>query len=241
MNVPSPAPHDAAAHAWGRYLVFALFAGAVFAFFALGGPSRVSLDAVKEHRDTLLALTERHFALAIAVAFAVYVAAVAFSLPVATLLSLLIGFLFGRWLGTALIVGAATAGASLAFLAARYLFAAAAQQRMGAVGAKIAAGFTANAFNYLLFLRLVPIFPFFLVNIAPALTGITLRTFVLATLVGIIPGSFVYANLGQALGRIDSTRELVSPEILGALSLLGAIALIPVLWKRFRSDPDRVT
>jgi uncharacterized membrane protein YdjX (TVP38/TMEM64 family) len=230
-QVPSAAPGRRA----GRYLVFALFIGVIAAFFALDGPRYVSLDVVKANRDALLRFTEEHFAAALTLAFIGYVAAVAFSLPVATVLSLTMGFLFGRWVGTVLVVAAATTGAAVVFLAARYLFAEAAQRRMGARGAKINAGFTANAFSYLLFLRLVPIFPFFLVNIAPAFTGIKLRTFVLATLVGIIPGAFVYVNLGQALGRLDSTRALVSPEILGAFALLGMLALVPVLWKRFRS------
>jgi uncharacterized membrane protein YdjX (TVP38/TMEM64 family) len=112
---------------------------------------------------------------------------------------------------------------------------------MGELGARINAGFTANAFSYLLFLRLVPLFPFFLVNLAPAVTGIKLRTFVLATLVGIVPATFVFVNLGQALGRIDSTKELVSPQVLGALALLGVVALLPVFWKKFRFGRDRVT
>ena len=81
------------------------------------------------------------------------------------------GFIFGRWVGTVLVVVAATVGATLVFLAARYLFADAARRRLGALGEKINAGFTENAFSYLLFLRLVPLFPFFLVNLAPAFTN----------------------------------------------------------------------
>jgi uncharacterized membrane protein YdjX (TVP38/TMEM64 family) len=236
-RVPLPPPR----HRPGKYLILALFAGVVVVFFALGGPRYLTLDAVKANRDALLQFTEQHFATALVLAFAAYVGAVAFSLPVATVLSLTVGFLFGRWVGTALVVAAATTGASAAFLAARYLFAEAAQRRMGELGARINAGFTANAFSYLLFLRLVPLFPFFLVNLAPAVTGIKLRTFVLATLVGIVPATFVFVNLGQALGRIDSTKELVSPQVLGALALLGVVALLPVFWKKFRFGRDRVT
>ena len=97
----------------------------------------------------------------------------------------------------------------------------------------INAGFTQNAFAYLLFLRLVPAFPFFLVNLAPAFTSVRVRTYVLATLVGIVPGTFVYVNLGQTLGRIESLRGLVSPETIVAFSLLGLLALVPIAWKRF--------
>ena len=130
---------------------------------------------------------------------------------------------------------AATVGATLVFLAARYLFADAARKRLGAVGERLNAGFTENAFSYLLFLRLVPAFPFFLVNLAPAFTAIPVRTYVLATLIGIIPGTFVYVNLGQTLGRIDSLQGLVSRETLLAFGLLGLFALLPVAWKKLKA------
>ena len=212
-----------------------LFAGALIAFFALGGPDYVSLETIKRHRDALLAFTDAHFAAALAIAFLVYVAATAFSLPGGLVLSLTMGFVFGRWVGTALVVVAATVGATLLFLAARYLFADAARKRLGAWGEKINAGFTENAFSYLLFLRLVPLFPFFLVNLAPAFTTVPLRTFVLATLIGIIPGTFVFVNLGQALGRIDSLHGLVSGEVLAGLALLAAFALVPVVVQKARA------
>jgi uncharacterized membrane protein YdjX (TVP38/TMEM64 family) len=133
-----------------------------------------------------------------------------------------------------IIVCAATVGATLVFLAARYLFADAARKRMGGLAQKINEGFTQDAFNYMLFLRLVPLFPFWLVNLAPAFTNVKLRTYVLATAIGIIPGSFVFANLGRTLGQIDSLQGLLSREVVGAFVLLGVFALIPVLIKKFR-------
>jgi len=155
-------------------------------------------------------------------------------------LSLATGFVFGRWVGTVLVVIAATTGATILFLAARYIFADAARRRLGALGERINAGFTENAFNYLLFLRLVPAFPFFLVNLAPAFTSIPLRTFVLATFIGIVPGTFVFVNLGETLGRIDSLQGLVSWETLAAFALLGAFALVPVVLRKRASarTPD---
>ena len=105
---------------------------------------------------------------------------------------------------------------------------------MGALGEKINAGFTENAMSYLLFLRLVPLFPFFLVNLAPAFTDIRLATFVAGTFIGIIPATFVYVNLGETLGRIDSLSGLVSRETIGALVLLGLLALVPVLVRKWR-------
>jgi len=231
------APDDAPARGsrWLKLALLALFVGAIVVFFALGGQQYLTLETIKSHRDALLAFTEAHFVLALVIGFVVYAGAVAFSLPGALLLSLTTGFVFGRWVGTLLVVFAATAGATAVFLAARYIFADAARRRLGALGARINAGFTENAFNYMLFLRLVPLFPFFLVNLAPAFTSIPLRTFVLATFVGIIPGTFVFVNLGQTLGRIDSLQGLVSVETLGAFALLGVFALVPILIKKFKS------
>lgn len=227
-----------AAHSWrGKLVLLAALALVIVAFFALGGERYLSLDVVKANRDALLAFTNAHYVAALAIAFVVYVAATAFSVPGGLVLSLTMGFLFGRWVGTVLVVVAATIGATLVFIAARYLFADAARRRMGALGAKINAGFTENALNYLLFLRLVPLFPFFLVNLAPAFTSIRLRTFVVGTLIGIIPGSFVFVNLGQTLGRIDSLSGLLSTETIAAFVLLGVLALVPVLVKKIRSAP----
>lgn len=235
MAAGAPDRPPARGNRWLKIALLALFGGAVVAFFALGGQRYLTLETIKSHRDALLAFTEAHFVLALVIGFVVYAGAVAFSLPGALLLSLTTGFVFGRWVGTLLVVFAATAGATAVFLAARYIFADAARRRLGALGAKINAGFTENAFNYMLFLRLVPVFPFFLVNLAPAFTSIPLRTYVLATLIGIVPGTFVFVNLGQTLGRIDSLMGLVSPETLGAFALLGVFALVPVLLKKLKS------
>jgi len=244
--VPEISPRDgSAANAAARrgvalrIVLVALFAGTLVAFFALGGPEYVNLATIKRHRDTLLAFTDAHYAASLVIAFIVYAGAVTFSLPGGLVLSLTMGFVFGRWVGTALVVIAATVGAMLVFLAARYLFADAARRRMGALGEKINAGFTENAFSYLLFLRLVPVFPFFLVNLAPAFTTIPLRTYVLATAIGIVPGTFVFVNLGQALGRIDSMQGLVSLDVLAGLGLLGLLALVPIIVQKARARRAR--
>lgn len=215
-------------------------AGALVAFFALGGHHYVSLDTIKANRDALLAFTQAHHAQAIAIAFAVFVAATALSLPGGVLLSLTCGFLFGRWTGMVVVVFAATIGATLLFLAARYVVADVARRRLGTWGEKLNAGFTKHGVSYMLFLRLVP-FPFFLVNIAPALTSLPLRTFVLTTFIGVIPGTFVFVNLGEALGRIDSLHDLVSWETFGALALLGLLALVPITVRKPSSRRSRST
>ena len=231
----APEPPPAATGYAGRLVLGAVFAAALVAFFVFDGQRYFSLESVKANRDALLGFANAHFVLALAIGFFVYAAAVAFSLPGGLVLSLTTGFIFGRWVGTVLVVLAATLGATLAFLAARYLFADAARRRMGALGEKLSAGFTENALNYLLFLRLVPLFPFFLVNLAPAFTKIRLETYVLGTLIGIIPGTFVYVNLGQTLGRIDSPSGLISIETIGAFIFLGLLALVPVLVKKWRA------
>lgn len=220
---------------WLKLLILALFAGAIITFFALGGQKYLSLDTIKSNRDALLGFTRDHQLAMICIAFLVYTVAVACSLPGAVVLSLTCGFLFGRWMGSLVIVAAATLGATLVFLAARYLIADWARSKMGALGRKINEGFSENAFNYLLFLRLVPAFPFFLVNLAPAFTNIRVPTYVLATAIGIIPGTFVFANLGETLGTIDSLSGLVSKETLVAFALLGVLALIPIAIKKFKT------
>ena len=224
---------------WIKLAIVAAFAVAIIAFFALGGQQYLTLDTIKANRDALKSFASAHLLLALAIAFAVYALAVACSLPGALILSLTCGFLFGRWLGAAVIVSAATLGATLVFLAARYLFADWARSKLGSLGQKINDGFSENAFSYMLFLRLVPAFPFFLVNLAPALTNIKLSTYVLATAIGIIPGSFVFANLGETLGTIDSLSGLVSKKTLLAFVLLGLLALLPVIIKKVKSRRAR--
>jgi uncharacterized membrane protein YdjX (TVP38/TMEM64 family) len=220
---------------WPKVLLVLCFVGALVAFYAFDVGRYLDLDALRASREALLAFAERHYAAALTIAFVAYAAAAALSLPVATVLSLALGFLFGRWIGTALIVAAATLGATIAFLAARYVFAAAARRRLGALGDRINAGFTGHAWSWMLFLRLVPLFPFFLVNLAAAFTTIGVRTYALATLIGIMPGAFVYANLGQALAGIESTRGLLSGRTLFALTLLGLLALAPLVVRKWRA------
>ena len=234
MPAPSPRSSPAPGNRALKIALLVVFTGGIAAFFALGGEHYLTLEAIKSNRDALLAFTNEHFVAAIAIGFFIYVGIVAFSLPGGLILSLTTGFVFGRVVGTTLAVVAATIGATIVFLAARYVFADVARKRMGALGEKINAGFTAGAFNYMLFLRLVPLFPFFLVNLAPAFTSIPLRTYVVATFIGIIPGTFVFVNLGETLGRIDSLQGLVSIETLGAFALLGLFALVPILLKKLK-------
>lgn len=220
---------------WTRWAVAAVFAAGLVAFLALGGRRWLTPEVLAAHRDALLAYTRAHYARTLLLAFAAYAAATALSLPGAAVLSLAVGLLFGRWVGTAVIVGAATLGATGVFLAARHLFADAARRRLGERGRRVAEGFERDAVSYLLFLRLVPVFPFWLVNLIPALTPVRTRTYVAATAVGIVPGSFVFANLGESLRTIRSPDQLLSPEVLVALGLLGVLALAPIAIRKLRT------
>ncbi|HEU0014681.1 MAG TPA: TVP38/TMEM64 family protein, partial [Longimicrobium sp.] len=218
-----------------KAVLAAAIVGALAAFFLLGGHRWLSFEAVKTHREELLAFTRRNYLAMLVGCTLVYTAATAASFPTGLAMSLAVGLLFGRWVGTAIVVVAATVGAWLAFLSARYLFADAVRRRMGPRLKRLARGFEQDAFNYILFIRLVPVFPFWLMNLVPAFTPVSARTFFVATLIGIIPGSFVFVNLGESLGRIERPGDLVSAGTLSALALLGVLSLVPIVWKKTRT------
>jgi uncharacterized membrane protein YdjX (TVP38/TMEM64 family) len=164
----------------------------------------------------------------------VYIIVVALSLPGATILTLSAGAIFGSVNGTLIVNVGATLGAVLAFLAARFVFRDWVQEKFGEKLKPFNEGFSKNALNYILFLRLVPLFPFFLVNLVSGLTQVRLRVYLLGTMFGILPGSFVYANAGSNLARINSLSEIASVEVLGAFALLGVFVLIPTIYKRIQ-------
>jgi uncharacterized membrane protein YdjX (TVP38/TMEM64 family) len=217
----------------GKLSILGLLAAAIFAFFYFDLKQFLSLDALKNNRDSLLAYTETHYALAVAVFIGLYALQTAFSLPGAAIFTLAGGFLFGSVVGTFFVNIAATTGATLAFLAARYLLRDWVERQFGNRLKPIQEGFAQNAFSYLMTLRLIPIFPFFIVNLVSGLTRVNVGTYVLATALGIIPGSFVYANAGRQLGSINSLSEIASPRVLGAFALLGLLSLVPILYKKF--------
>ena len=220
---------------WPKLVIAFVFLAALAAFVASGAAHFLSLDTVKTHAGTLRAFAETHYLLGLVLSLAVYVTAASLSLPSGTVLSLTFGFLFGRWIATALVVTAGTLGATVLFLAARYLFGEFLRKELGRIGERINSDFTHAGFSWLLFMRLTPIFPYFLVNLIPALTAMRARTFMAATLIGILPSTLIVTNLGQALGNLESTRELLTPETLIALSLFGLLALLPVLFHHLRS------
>ncbi len=227
--------HPSAAHGvsrTGKILLAVLFVSAVIAFFYFDLPQYLSLEVLKSNRDRLLGFTQTHYAAAVSLFVGAYILQTALSLPGATIMTLAGGLLFGSLMGTVLVNIGATTGATLAFLAARYVLRDWVEGKFGQRLALMQVGFARNAFSYLMVLRLIPLFPFFLVNMLSGLTRVRLGTYVAATSLGIIPGSFVYAYAGRQLGTINSLKEIASPSVLVAFTLLGVLSLIPVLYKR---------
>lgn len=212
---------------------------------ALDLHSYLSLEALRDHRVALSAFVADNRLLAILTFMALYAVAIALSVPGGLVLTVAGGFLFGALTATAYVVVAATLGATAIFLAARTALGDSLRRRAGPWLARMESGFRENAFSYLLVLRLIPIFPFFVVNLVPAFLGVGLRTYVVATFLGIIPGSYVYALVGAGLGSVfeqggDITLGGVfTPEVIGALVGLSLLSLLPVAYKRWRGRRTR--
>jgi uncharacterized membrane protein YdjX (TVP38/TMEM64 family) len=260
LQQPSPAEPHAGGGARTRVRRFAPIAVVVLAMaavFASGAYRHVSLETLVRHRMAIDAFLADHAIAAVGVFVAIYIVVVALSIPGALFLSISGGVLFGTLIGGLANVVGATIGATVIFLVAKSACGENLVRRAGPLACKLAEGFRADAFSYLLFLRLVPAFPFFLVNLAPALVGVKLSTFVAATAIGILPGAFAFAFFGSGLDSVLAAQEaayrgclasgrsectlhfdmgmIVTPQLLAALAALGAIALIPVAVKRLRA------
>lgn len=226
--------------AW-RLLPLAVLGLAAGLFFASGLHHYLSFDALKAHRGELTAWVDANQALAALAFMAIYAATVVFIPPSGTVLTVMGGFVFGSVLGTGYVVVGATVGATLLFLVARFALGDWLRAKAGSGIRRMREGFAENALSYLLVLRLVPLFPFWLVNIAPAFLGVRLGTYVIGTLVGIIPGTAVYAVFGAGLGSIlDANQALtlagvLTPQVVGALVGLGLLALVPVVYKKIKA------
>lgn len=200
----------------------------------------LSFHALKEHREFLLAWTADNRVLAAAVFVVCYGVMVALSVPGAVWATLAGGFVFGTAMASLYVVVGATLGAVVIFLVARYALADMLKAKAGNAIRKMEAGFNENALSYMFVLRLVPLFPFWLVNLVPAFLGVPLRTYVIGTFFGIMPGSIVYASVGNGLGAVfeqGGTPDLgiiFTPEVLLPILGLAALSLIPVFYKRLK-------
>ncbi|MGB8511665.1 MAG: VTT domain-containing protein [Pseudolabrys sp.] len=230
-----------------------VLAGAAY----IAGGGGVSLESLVRHRAAIDDFVVSHQMLAIFVYVGVYITVVAVSLPGAALLTITGGFLFGIAVGASAAVISATVGATLIFLVARTALGEPLLRRAGPRATQLARGFREDAFSYLLFLRLVPAFPFFLVNLVPAFAGVRLGLFVVATAIGIIPGAIVFALAGAGLDSIIAAQknsydqciaakgadcrlvfepaDVLTPQLIAALVALGLLALMPVAVKFWRT------
>lgn len=214
-----------------KAIILALVIAAVAAFYVLDLQGFFTLDALKANRERLEAAYAAHRAAFIAGFILVYTVQTALSLPGAAILTLAGGAVFGTVMGTLWVNMGATTGALLAFLLARTLFRDWVTARFGDKMKAFDKGLTESGLSYLLFLRLVPFFPFFLVNLACGITALPVRTYIIGTMLGILPGSFVYANAGASLASIRDLSGAASPRVLVSLALLGVFALIPAVYR----------
>lgn len=234
-----------------RFLPIALIAAALALALALRAHEWLSLETLNQRGEALDRFVAANLAAALALYVLIYALAVTISLPGASILTMSGGFLFGAWLGGGAAWIGASIGATLIFLAARTAFGDALRARAGSWLEKLRDGFRENAFSYLLVLRLTPIAPFFIVNVAPAFFDVKLRDYVLATLLGMIPGAFVYAAVGAGLRTAiaagasadpgQTARAIFSqPAVYGPIVALIALAFIPILVRalRRRREPN---
>lgn len=229
---------------WRFVPIAIVLCGLAFGYF-MGWQRYLTLAYLSDSHDALKDYVAGNYAAAIAAFFAVYTLAVAFSFPAASILTIFAGFLFGWIVGGVIVAFAATLGATAIFLAARSAFGDFLTRQIGGRAASLADGFERNAFGYLLVLRLAPIFPFFVMNVVPALFGVRLKTYVAATFIGILPGVAAYAWLGQGVdgallgareaGRAPALGDLVTPEITLAFAALALVAAIPTVVRKIRS------
>lgn len=221
-----------------KYLpIFVLILASIVIYFA-GFNHYFTLANLKMHQAELDALMGKEYTLFVLLFCLTYILVVSFSLPAATFMTIACGFLFGIYVGTCITVISATIGATIIFLSAR-LASDTLAQKVGNWAAKMQEGFQKNATSYLLTLRLVPLFPFVVVNLVAAFFQVPIRVFVLTTLFGIIPGSITYVYLGSTLRYITNfdtidVRTLIDPHILLAFTLLGLLSLLPVFYKWYQ-------
>lgn len=228
-----------------RLLPFLALLAASVAAVVFGLGDYLSFEALREHRDAVMAWYSENTVLAILGYILIYALVVALSLPGAVWVTLVGGFLLGTVKATIIVVFAATLGALAIFLIARYALADFFHAKLGDRGRKMEEGFRENALSYLLVLRLVPLFPFWLVNLVPALFGVPVRTYIIGTFFGIIPGTAVFSSIGNGLAMVfekGGTPDLgiiFSPQILGPLLALSVLSMVPVFYKKFKKSKSK--
>ena len=220
----------------------AILAATFFAFFAAGGGKYISLGALADNRTALADWTSVNPLKAGATYLLIYIVSTAASLPIGTVLTIAGGFVFGTLIGGCMTVIGATIGATILFLAARNAFSDFFRDKVSEALNKMRKDFEENAFSCILALRLAPVFPFFVVNVTLALTGASLKSFIAATAIGIIPGTFVYASVGAGLGEVfarggtPNLDAIFEWKVLLPLVLLALLSLAPIVFKKFTGE-----
>lgn len=218
-------------------LFYAACMGGLYYFDIL---NLISFETIKPYRNQLLAFVHQYAWISPFIYIIIYATLIALSIPVGVILTITGGFLFGSIWGTLYTVTGATLGATLLFLLAQTTLGQPLRDRAGPALTKLSKGFQENAFSYLLTLRLIPLFPFFTVNLVPALLGVPLRTYVIATALGIIPGTYVYTTVGSGIGAVfDRGEELnlqaiLNPQIIIALVGLSLLSFLPMIYKKLK-------
>lgn len=217
-----------------KAVVVALAVLGIGLFFAFDLGRYASLDTWENARRALAEWYSSHRFLTLAVFVLLYILMSALALPGPLVMSLAAGAVFGVAAGTVCVTIAAAVGASLAFLAARYLFRDAIMRRFGPRLDAVNAELEHEGFRHLLFLRLIPIFPFTLINLAAAMTGMSLRTFFFATLIGIFPAGVIYCNAGAGLVAVTGIGDILTPRVVGSLVILALFAAAPVVYRKIK-------
>ena len=224
-----------------RFIPLIIIIGIIFVAISFNIMHYLNFASLQQYHTQLAGYLQNNYLLSIVIFCISYIVLVTASIPGASILSLLAGFLFGNVIGTSLVVTSATIGATLLVIAVQLAFGESVAAKIGSKVQFMETNFKQNAFYYLLSLRFLPIMPFWLINLAAGIFNVRLRDFILATFLGIIPGTFVYVNIGSSLTSIFAQnssefklRTLISPQILLALTLLGLISFIPVIVKSLK-------
>ena len=229
---------------FSRFVPLLIILVAIMSFFYFHLFDYLSFKSLQAKHQLLLQWMQTHYSLAVLIYCLVYTVLVTISVPGASILTMAGGYFFGLLAGTVYVVVSATIGATLLFLAVKTPLGSVLSTNTSSWINRFERGFQKNAFNYLLFLRLVPLFPFWVINIIPALLNIPLMTFVVTTFFGIIPGSLIYVWLGTDLQTILQTKKplhadiIFTPNFLLPLIALGILALAPILYKKIRGSKE---
>jgi len=225
-----------------RLLPLAVLVAIIAAVYLSGATDYLSYEALRANLDAIQGFVESRTVLALLLLIAVYAVGTAASVPAMSVVTVAAGVVYGLWLGFLGTLIGATLGATVIFVVVRTSLGDALRRRVRPWLGRFEDGFRRDAFNYLLAMRLVPVFPFWVLNIAPALLGMRLRDYVAATMLGIVPGTFVYVWVGRGAaetirlgGRVSPAEFLFSPHILGPLLGLAVLAVLPIAVRKWRA------